>query len=158
MEKIELRSEKVRNIIGAIPPLLVRVGNICLITLLAILFSMAYFIKIPNELECNVIVKECDNSTKLLLTSCPKMVNEIVPKGTLVSIYKDNDLLFTTTLIQDVKHISLTENNYEILLPIDVPENIIINNTIQLELKNKANLNAKIKLDNHSILQSVFGK
>lgn len=39
MERIELRSEKVRNLIGTVPPVLVRIGNICLITLLAVLIT-----------------------------------------------------------------------------------------------------------------------
>lgn len=158
MEKIELRSEKVRNLIGVVPPILVRMGNICLIMLLATLFILAYFIKIPNVVDCNVIVEENDNSTKLLLSSCSKIINEIIPQGTLVSIYKNNDLLFTAILSQDLERINLTGDNYEVLLPLEVPENIIINNTIRLELKNKASLNAKIELDNHSILQSVFSK
>ncbi|GAE16489.1 hypothetical protein [Bacteroides pyogenes] len=158
MEKIELRSEKVRNIIGAVPPILVRIGNICLITLLATLFTLAYFIKVPNVVDCNVIVDESDNDTRLLISSCSKIVNKIIPKGTMVSVYKNNDLLFTATLSQDLDHIGLTEDNYEVSLPIEVPENIMINNTIQLELKNNASLNAKIELDNHSILQNVFSK
>ena len=38
-DKIELRSEGVRNIIGSKPPLLIRIGNIILICLYSLLFS-----------------------------------------------------------------------------------------------------------------------
>lgn len=158
MEKIELRSEKVRNLIGTVPSILVRIGNICLIVLLAILFTLAYYIKIPNVVECDVMVEESDSSTKLVLTSCSKMVNEIIPKGTSVSVYKNNNLLFTGFLSRNLQSVSLTENNYEILLPVEVPENISINDAIQLELRNGAKFSARIELDDHSILQSMFGK
>jgi hypothetical protein len=41
-DKIELRSEKVRNIIGRMPPFLIRVGNTILIVILIILAIAVY--------------------------------------------------------------------------------------------------------------------
>lgn len=40
----ELRSEKVRSIVGQIPPLLVRYGTIILFAVLLVIFGIAYFI------------------------------------------------------------------------------------------------------------------
>lgn len=40
----ELRSEKVRSIVGQIPPALVRYGTIILFVVLVILFGIAYFV------------------------------------------------------------------------------------------------------------------
>lgn len=40
----ELRSEKVRSIVGQIPPALVRYGTIILFAVLVILFGIAYFV------------------------------------------------------------------------------------------------------------------
>ena len=42
-EQIELRSEKVRNIIGRIPPLLIRCGITIIMVLLASLAVVGYF-------------------------------------------------------------------------------------------------------------------
>lgn len=44
---IELRSEKVRNIIGEIPPALVRWGIAIIVAIFAILFAVVLFVKFP---------------------------------------------------------------------------------------------------------------
>jgi hypothetical protein len=44
-DKIELRSEKVRNIIGQMPPFLIRWGNTILLVILIILSITVYIIK-----------------------------------------------------------------------------------------------------------------
>jgi hypothetical protein len=44
-DKIELRSEKVRNIIGQMPPFLIRWGNTILFVILLILAIAVYVIK-----------------------------------------------------------------------------------------------------------------
>lgn len=46
-ERIELRSEKVRNIIGEIPPALVRWGIVLIVIIFAILFSFVLCVKYP---------------------------------------------------------------------------------------------------------------
>ncbi len=46
-DKIELRSEGVRNIIGSKPPLLIRIGNIILICLYSLLFSYICSLSFP---------------------------------------------------------------------------------------------------------------
>lgn len=45
--KIELRSEKVRNIIGEIPPALVRWGIAIIVVIFAILLSVVLCVKYP---------------------------------------------------------------------------------------------------------------
>lgn len=48
-ENIELRSEKVQNIIGRIPPKLVRYGTFYIIILLLVLILAAIYIELPNK-------------------------------------------------------------------------------------------------------------
>lgn len=42
-DRIELRSEKVRNIIGQIPPFLIRWGNTLLLVIFLLLLAAGYF-------------------------------------------------------------------------------------------------------------------
>lgn len=44
-KRIELRSEKVRNIIGQMPPFLIRWGNTILVIILVILIGAYYVLK-----------------------------------------------------------------------------------------------------------------
>lgn len=47
-DNIELRSEKVRNIIGGVPPRLVRAGTVVIITICVALALAAWLIKIDG--------------------------------------------------------------------------------------------------------------
>lgn len=56
-EKIELRSEKVRNIIGQVPPALVRSGIGIVFALVVMLLLAAYLIPYPETVTADVVVK-----------------------------------------------------------------------------------------------------
>lgn len=55
-EKIELRSENLRNFIGEVPPLLTRIGTIIVTVLFAVLCFAAYKIPYPFTVEAQGIV------------------------------------------------------------------------------------------------------
>lgn len=55
-EKIELRSEKVRNVMGKIPPVLVRTGTMIVTVLFAIICYATYKIPYPFTIEADGIV------------------------------------------------------------------------------------------------------
>ena len=46
-EKIELRSEKVRNLIGEIPPFLVRWGTVIIVVIFIVLILIVCFLPYP---------------------------------------------------------------------------------------------------------------
>ncbi len=50
-EQIELRSEKVRNIIGRVPPLLIRSGITLITILLVLLAALAYVVMKKWEIQ-----------------------------------------------------------------------------------------------------------
>lgn len=52
--RIELRSGRVRNLIGEVPPLIVRMGNVLLILVLALLFLVGYYVPFPWKMEIKV--------------------------------------------------------------------------------------------------------
>ena len=60
-EKIELRSEKVRTVIGQIPPLLVRTGTMIVTVLFAIICYATYKIPYPFTIEADGIVISSDS-------------------------------------------------------------------------------------------------
>ncbi len=57
-EKIELRSEKVRKIIGQIPPRIIRTGTSILFLVFLLLLAGSYYIPYPEMVEVNVILKQ----------------------------------------------------------------------------------------------------
>jgi len=67
-EQIELRSEKVRNIIGRIPPLLVRCGITIITVLLAGLTVAACFIPFPENVKGKVEITT-DSHSEIKITA-----------------------------------------------------------------------------------------
>jgi len=61
VEKIELRSEKVRNAMGLIPPVLVRTGTMIVTFLFAIICYATYKIPYPFTIEADGIVIPSDS-------------------------------------------------------------------------------------------------
>jgi len=60
-EKIELRSEKVRHVMGQIPPVLVRTGTMIVTVLFAIICYATYKIPYPFTIEADGIVISSDS-------------------------------------------------------------------------------------------------
>lgn len=61
IEKIELRSEKVRHVMGQIPPVLVRTGTMIVTVLFAIICYATYKIPYPFTIEADGIVIPSDS-------------------------------------------------------------------------------------------------
>ena len=57
IDKIELRSEKVRNIIGKIPPMIIRVGISVIFFIIIGLLAGSYFFKYDYTIEKSQIKK-----------------------------------------------------------------------------------------------------
>lgn len=66
-EKIELRSENLRNFIGQVPPLLTRIGTVIVTLLFIGLCLAAYKIPYPFTIEADGIVLKTGNSAENLL-------------------------------------------------------------------------------------------
>ena len=60
-DNIELRSEKVRNIIGQIPPFLIRSGISVIFIVIIVLLVMSYFFKYSYTIETEIIFAKKNN-------------------------------------------------------------------------------------------------
>ena len=64
-ERIELRSEKIRHIIGAMPPWILRYGIAIVCTVVAILVSTTAFIPYPETIEVEVIIGNTQDNKRI---------------------------------------------------------------------------------------------
>lgn len=62
LKPIELRSEKVRNIIGIVPPILIRSGIIAIFLIIISLFFAVYFIPYKENIKTGIIITESGKS------------------------------------------------------------------------------------------------
>lgn len=65
-DNIELRSERVRNIIGQIPPIMVRIGSCIVFFIVFLLFLFAAFIPYPENVKCKIELENTNNDTIML--------------------------------------------------------------------------------------------
>ncbi|MDP3944793.1 MAG: hypothetical protein Q8Q51_02760 [Lutibacter sp.] len=112
-DNIELRSDKVRSIIGQIPPWIIRSGiSVILLVITALLIGSSYF-KYPYTITTTVEFSQIDNSY-IGIVKIP--ANEIskVKKGQVVEIYFENiknlnGLMFKSTLDEISNKITITD-------------------------------------------------
>jgi hypothetical protein len=67
IDQINLRSEKVRNIIGRVPPFILRSGIMIITTILIGLFILAYYIPYPEKISGQAILNGNSKSVKILI-------------------------------------------------------------------------------------------
>jgi hypothetical protein len=156
MEKIELRSEKVRNLVGIIPPFLIRLGNLFIFFLLMIILIIGSLIKVPSIISCNVQVFEQENTVQLAVVSISKLITDPIEKGKSVKIYKDGVLLFKGILDKKIDQIDITTSNFRVFIPISLPQTITTKEQMKLFLNNNSHLICEIEIDNQSIIKNIF--
>jgi len=86
INNLDLRSERVRNIIGEIPPGLVRYGTMLVMFIIVALFLAAYYIPYPQTLKAN---------GKVIIESGISVINVQVPYKYINSIHKDMKVIIS---------------------------------------------------------------
>lgn len=76
-DNIELRSEKIRSIIGKIPPLIIRMGISTFVAIFFLLLLLAYFIPFPYSIKAKAILTKNDNHTAYLINLPAKKIDDI---------------------------------------------------------------------------------
>lgn len=64
-ENIELRSEKVRNIIGQIPPKIIRYGITLIFVIILVMLTGSYFFEYEYTIKTTATIIQKNNSTKI---------------------------------------------------------------------------------------------
>jgi hypothetical protein len=158
-EKIELRSPKVRKIIGQIPPFLVRTGiSVVFILVLLLLIASKYF-TIPYSLKVQVKIVPKDTCNFVYLF-VPANKFGLVKNGQKLTIYldktSDEDITTNLNLIQKPKLI--IENNSSIMrLTMLMSKSLYTADSIPVVIKTPQIFNAEIFIGNISFFDKVFG-
>ncbi|NJO68405.1 MAG: hypothetical protein HC830_03250 [Bacteroidetes bacterium] len=98
-DQIELRSEKVRSIIGQIPPLLLRsgIGIIFIITL--ILSCMGYYFKYPYTIEAEYYIWENNHKPEGALMVPYGKASRIKPDQRVIINLTNVSFMYNKTLL-----------------------------------------------------------
>ncbi|HRC81842.1 MAG TPA: hypothetical protein PLF27_10700 [Sedimentibacter sp.] len=89
IDKIELRSEKVRNIIGQIPPRIIRVGNTVIFFIIVGFLIGSYYFKYEYTIKTTAVIHQSEDTTKIHV-KIPANEIEKVNAGQKVFLSFDN--------------------------------------------------------------------
>lgn len=160
MEKIELRSEKVRNIIGKIPPYVIRSGITLIIILSVSILINCAFISVPVFIECKVTIKNQDNKLvveKIYFDDNINLNNKIT-KNSLIILSLGNNEMCQLKFNSDITDYSISSDGIYIVNPNIIMPGIIHSGHTNLSIENDIMLNGRIQLKKISLLSSFFNR
>lgn len=147
MDNIELRSEKVRILIGEIPPLLIRIGTL-IITLIAVMLFLAfYLIPYPTVIETHGIVNAQKNLTVYVPYKFLYLMDK--PLNADITLEGHGEIIYSGEIIgHSSKPIHRNNENYFIATAKIKNTNYKIHN-----METSVNANVKIILDDKTLWQ-----
>ena len=160
MEQIELRSEKVRNIIGQIPPSIIRYGIIVIFLIIIILLTVSYFFKFPETINTTAYFK-IKNDTLVTYVNIPANSINKVKKGNKVIIILDNILNLNnekveTQITEIDKNITINKVEAFCISKLYLPTPIISVNGNTIKINENFSTNAKIIIGNISVFEQII--
>lgn len=161
-ENIELRSEKLRNIIGEIPPRVIRSGTGALFLVLAGLFLGAYLIRFDRSIEADAVIFRTANSygVKIYIPACNK---DLIKKGSIVFLDFSNIQNIAgsnmITKIQSMENnVVISEKGGFVPAYADIKNEPVTTSGDTLCITGSLNIRAKINIGKFSLIERFLSK
>ena len=150
-DNIELRSEKVRNVIGKVPPRLVRLGTV-LITVIVLALALAFY-KIPYPISIEATGEVINQRTVQVFVPYKYLYLFDEPRTAHVSFEGNDDASYSCNVIShNAKLIHREEGNYFMAIATVSTQG---RNTPVLQKYMKADV--RVIISNQTLWQQVFG-
>ena len=150
-DNIELRSEKVRNVIGKVPPRLVSLGTV-LITVIVLALALAFY-KIPYPISIEATGEVINQRTVQVFVPYKYLYRFDEPRTAHVSFEGNDDASYSCNVIShNAKLIHREEGNYFMAIATVSTQG---RNTPVLQKYMKADV--RVIISNQTLWQQVFG-
>lgn len=150
-DNIELRSEKVRNVIGKVPPRLVSLGTV-LITVIVLALALAFY-KIPYPISIEATGEVINQRTVQVFVPYKHLYLFDEPRTAHVSFEGNDDASYSCNVIShNAKLIHREEGNYFMAIATVSTQG---RNTPVLQKYMKADV--RVIISNQMLWQQVFG-
>ena len=150
-DNIELRSEKVRNVIGKVPPRLVSLGTV-LITVIVLALALAFY-KIPYPISIEATGEIINQRTVQVFVPYKYLYLFDEPRTAHVSFEGNDDASYSCNVIShNAKLIHREEGNYFMAIATVSTQG---RNTPVLQKYMKADV--RVIISNQTLWQQVFG-
>lgn len=159
-ENIELRSEKVRNIIGQIPPSIVRYGITVIFFIITIIIIGTYYFKYPETINTTAYFK-IQNNKLITYISIPASDIDKVTKRNKVIITLDNILNLNnekleTQIIEIANKITINKKEAFCFSKLNLTNPLITVNGKKLQINENLSTNAQIIIGNTSVFEQII--
>ncbi|HBS85773.1 MAG: hypothetical protein A2W91_13275 [Bacteroidetes bacterium GWF2_38_335] len=157
--QIELRSKDVRDIIGKIPPIVIRFGIAAIFIVLLTLFICAGFLRQPDYLTVESEVFYQNNTAKFVLKVPPEVIRIVeVGQKVLIEIdqYPESEFGYLIADVDSIDYNSFISNNkdfYDVFVYVDLQLFSKFPNKIPLQ---NLSFNSQINTGNKTVLQKIF--
>jgi hypothetical protein len=150
MENIELKSEKTRNIIGNIPPVIIRFGNLFILIFILIILLLGLVIRVPKIQYGEIVVHSDGKPTELYL----KQIRHKIKKGNPIKIYKNRVLLHQTIIPRSIETLRLNDGVFWTHLNLNLPQ--FSHEGISIYLEDNTKLSVEIETKRETLIDYLI--
>lgn len=154
IDEIELRSENIRNIIGAVPPSLIRCGITIVVLFFVLVVVATYYIPYPNNLKVQAHVVEHNKQIYISALVPYKHLNEIYPSMDIqieFEGYPSNNFGFVGSKVTSINKDVITINNKNYFMI-----KALVPDATKYDIKQNMKGIAYILISNESILKRII--
>lgn len=150
MEQIEIRSEKVRNFIGDIPPMFVRLGTLMVFGILVLFLVVTYNVRYPFVIKVTGIVKDGNTIEVFVPYNCRSFVRDSLNVNVTVEGWHDNITHFVVMHVDD-EVVVKEGSNYFIAYA-----NMVVDSSFTPSLQKGLKVDASIIISNYTFWNYIF--
>ncbi len=161
-DNIELRSEKIRNIIGKIPPVIIRAGIFIIFIIVAGLLLGAYFIKYEYIIKTSADVEQRNNGTSIKVKIPANEINE-VKQGNTILLNLDNipnlyGEILQTNIEKIPRSLEIERNGGFYIAEVILQNDLKTCNGNSIKINEQVTVNAKIITGKKSFFHRIIGQ
>lgn len=159
-KEIELRSEKVREIIGQIPPIIIRIGISILFVVIAILLLGSIFFDYEYVIKSKAIIKQENDSTIIILKVAANEIDMVKPGQKVLLIFDNLPNLYNEIVITKIQSmpnvVEISETGGFYNLEITDSKNLVNEGGRELKIKDEITVNSEIITDKISFFDRII--
>ena len=159
-DNIELRSEKVRNIIGQIPPSIIRIGITVIFFVIAGLLTASYFFKYNYTIETTATIYQQNDTTFIQIKIPANEINKVKKGHQVILSFDKIQNLYNNRVITQIQTIpnrlQIIENEGYFIAQIKIPYNLKTPENEIIEIFDKTEVKAEIITDKISFFDRII--
>jgi len=160
MEQIELRSEKIRNIIGQIPPKIIRYGISVLFIVFVLMIILSYYFKYTYSINTTVIIKKENGKLigqiKIPANEVSKVKTGYTVRISFANIPNMTDEYIDSRIIDVPKTIEISKSEAYSYSTVQLPDSLISNNGNKIFISENLSTNAVIITEKISFFERII--